>query len=129
LWNALYHEDPEIEYSRRPYGGWSLHDVVGEQYMDTVEFHGLVMDRNTFRRDFVAPATVLPALEEDDMAAFVKLSPAQADPNDPDRVWAIGLHTKRKLYGTRKDLAKQLGIPNSVKTIEKATLDSLTEVP
>ena len=69
------------------------------------------------------------ALLEDDMASgFVKLSPAEEDPDDRGRVWAIGLHTKRKLYHTRPDLAEQLRVDGAVTIIEKKTLDSLTEV-
>ena len=71
------------------------------------------------------------ALEEleDGMAAgFVKLAPEEADPNDTKRVWLVGLHSKRKMFNERPDLANALGIPKTVKIIEKKTLDRLYEV-
>lgn len=66
-------------------------------------------------------------LLEDQMPAFVKLS-ADDDDDDPGRVWIITANTKRKLYGTRPDLAQQLGIPQIVTVIQQKTLDSLIEV-
>lgn len=51
LWNAFYDQDPDIDFSRRPYGGWS--DVVGEQYTGTTQLLGIGVDKNTFRREFV----------------------------------------------------------------------------
>ena len=92
----------------------------GKLNIDALVQHALSL-RATPKRDIL--------LLEDDMASgFVKLSPTEEDPDDPGRVWAIGLHTKRKLYHTRPDLAKQLGVDNAVTFIEKKTLDSLTEI-
>lgn len=66
-------------------------------------------------------------LEDETMPAFVKLNAADDD-DDPGRVWVITANTKRKLYGTRPDLAQQLGIPQIVTVIQQKTLDSLIEV-
>ena len=53
LWNAYYDQDPDFDFARLPYGGWTIDDVVGEQYTGTTTFAGVEMDRNSFLKDFV----------------------------------------------------------------------------
>lgn len=53
LWNAYYDGDPDFDFARQPYGGWTLESVVGEQYTGSIAFEGTTVDRNSFRRDFI----------------------------------------------------------------------------
>lgn len=58
LWNALYDNDPDTDFPRLPYGGWSPAQVVGEQWAKDQMVHGLLADRDTFVRELL--------LEEED---------------------------------------------------------------
>jgi len=117
--DAIYSRFPII-----PTDGWVLveHTEVANTYTacpsDRIPWD-LVMQALTEDIDIT--------LLEDDMPAFVKLNAADDD-DDPGRVWIITANTKRKLYGTRPDLAQQLGIPQVVTVIKEKTLDSLIEV-
>ena len=92
------------------------------------------LDRAQIIRDAIALRLTerfdgaLEELEDGMAAGFVKLAPGEADPGDPNRVWLVGLHSKRKMFGERSDLANALGIPNNVKIIKKRTLDRLYQV-
>lgn len=92
------------------------------------------LDRAQIIRDAIALRLTgrfdgaLEELEDGMAAGFVKLSPEEADPNDTRRVWLVGLHSKRKMFGERTDLANALGIPTDVTIIKKKTLDRLYEV-
>jgi len=73
LWYAFYDGDPDIDFASAPFGGWTLDDVVGEQYIGTVGYHGTEVDRNSFNSEFWIDAEE--EEEGDDMAyplAFVK---------------------------------------------------------
>lgn len=46
LWSAFYDNDPDIDFGRLPYGGWTLDKLLIEQYMNTNELAGHSVDRN-----------------------------------------------------------------------------------
>jgi len=50
LWNAYYDQQPDIDFASLPYGGWTQAKVIGEQYIGTHTYKGMVMDRSTFSR-------------------------------------------------------------------------------
>jgi len=53
LWNALYDNDPDVDFPRLPYGGWSPAQVVGEQWAKDQLARGLLADRDTFVRELL----------------------------------------------------------------------------
>ena len=56
LWNALWDGDPDMDFERLPYGGWSPPRVVGEQWSGGTMVTGSVLaDRNTFVREVLMP--------------------------------------------------------------------------
>ncbi len=53
LWNALWDLQPDIDFPRLPFGGWSPSQVIGEQWSGgTMVCHQFV-DRNTFIRELL----------------------------------------------------------------------------
>lgn len=48
LWNAYYDDDPDMDFGRLPYGGWTTDQVVGEQYSRTKHLFGVEVDLNWF---------------------------------------------------------------------------------
>jgi len=58
LWNAYYDQQPDVDFAKLPYGGWTLDKVIGEQYAGSVQVDGVTVDRNSFRKDFVVPQPV-----------------------------------------------------------------------
>jgi len=56
LWSASYDNDPDIDFQKAPYGGWTLEKLMGEQYAGTVVLEGQTVDRNSFRKQFVEVA-------------------------------------------------------------------------
>lgn len=40
LWNAVYDNDPDVDFSKLPYGGWTEDKLVGEQYQGTTTVPG-----------------------------------------------------------------------------------------
>lgn len=51
LWNAFYDDDPDFDFSRFPYGGWTEDKLIGEQYGGT-SINGVEVDLNSFKEDF-----------------------------------------------------------------------------
>lgn len=60
LVNALWDNDPDIDFPRVRYGGWRDDQLVGEQYTGGQYVGGQYVDRNVFRRDFVFPKQEVP---------------------------------------------------------------------
>lgn len=46
LWNAFYDGDPDIDFSRYLYGGWSMDKLYLEQYQGTTDISGVECDLN-----------------------------------------------------------------------------------
>jgi hypothetical protein len=49
LWNAFWDEQPDVDFARFPFGGWSSDEVWGEQWSGGHVLEGQLVDRNTFR--------------------------------------------------------------------------------
>ncbi len=54
LWSAFYDGDPDIDFPTAPYGGWTLDDVVMEQFTGSSQLLDVTVDRNTIREDWWA---------------------------------------------------------------------------
>lgn len=54
LWNAYWDKDPDFDFERAPYGGWTIDSVIGTQYTGSTKMHGITVDLDAFRADFVA---------------------------------------------------------------------------
>ena len=52
IWPAFYDLDPDIDFASRPYGGWTLADVMGAQYTGTTDLDGKNVDLDTFVDSF-----------------------------------------------------------------------------
>lgn len=68
LWNAYWDGDPDVDFSRLPFGSWSPDEVWGEQWSGGAHVEGVYIDRNTFRAAAfpeLAPAPDEPAPAED----------------------------------------------------------------
>lgn len=50
LWNASWDDDPDIDFSRLPFGGWSIEQVAIEQWSEGTYVCGQFVDRNTVAR-------------------------------------------------------------------------------
>ena len=50
LINALWDDDPDINFAAMPYGGWTLAQVVGEQFNGGTEIDGVYVDLDMFNR-------------------------------------------------------------------------------
>lgn len=61
LWNALYDDDPDIDFLAHPFGGWTLASLAGEQYANSTPFGGIDVDFSTFSDEFIRPALADPA--------------------------------------------------------------------
>lgn len=65
LWNAYWDADPDIDFPKLPFGGWSIDEVIGEQWQGQVQVGGQAVDRNQFRASAfglqLPPATPAPA--------------------------------------------------------------------
>lgn len=61
LWNAAHDSDPDVDFGAGPFGGWTIDRLVGEQFSGTTTLAGLAVDRNVFRRAFVAQGAATPA--------------------------------------------------------------------
>lgn len=76
LWNAFYDSQPDIDFGARPYGPWSVADLVGEQYQGTTWLDGVQVDLNVFDLSYFAaqpgPAPEPTPGEEDDMPRLVR---------------------------------------------------------
>lgn len=130
LWNAYYDQEPDIDFAKAPYGGWTLEDVVGEQYAGTTQLAGVTVDRNSFRADFVQPAPP-PAAPEDvptealegDMTAIITTGPGGGN-------WFTNGLARRFSNSPqeREELAKALGISKEPQLVSKETLEALPVV-
>ena len=58
LWNASWDNDPDIDFQRLPYGGWTLQQIVGEQWSGGVNVGGVFADRNSFVSGILLPVPV-----------------------------------------------------------------------
>jgi hypothetical protein len=50
LVNALWDQDPDIDFAGLPYGGWTLDQLVGEQFNGGTEIAGVYVDLDMFNR-------------------------------------------------------------------------------
>ncbi|MCJ7510791.1 MAG: hypothetical protein MUP14_07895 [Dehalococcoidia bacterium] len=55
LWNALWDENPDIDFPGLPYGGWQPHQVVAEQWAGGDNYVGVFVDRDSFVRELLLP--------------------------------------------------------------------------
>jgi hypothetical protein len=53
LVNALWDQDPDIDFANLPYGGWTLAQLVGEQYNGGTEIAGVYVDLDMFNRNLL----------------------------------------------------------------------------
>lgn len=58
LWNASWDNNPDIDYASLPYGGWTLQQVVGEQWSGGTNVQGVFADRNSFVQEILLPVPV-----------------------------------------------------------------------
>ena len=77
LWNASWDNDPDFDYSRLPFGGWQVHEVIAEQFSGGIVVDGIEIDRNILRED-VVPAPTPP--------------PTPPPPNPVKTIDGIGVH-------------------------------------
>ena len=66
LWNALWDENPDIDFPGLPYGGWQPHQVVAEQWSGGQNVEGVFVDRDSFVRELLVPQEekTMPTLEQ-----------------------------------------------------------------
>ena len=81
LWNASWDNDPDVDFLRLPFGGWTMERLCGEQYAGASVINGVEVDSNVFRKSF------LPALPEP--------PPVDPPPVDPPPVEVHGTLTWR----------------------------------
>ena len=55
LWNASWDNDPDIDFSRLPFGGWTRESVIGEQWSGGTIKCGQSVDQNTFEEYVLLP--------------------------------------------------------------------------
>lgn len=60
LHNALWDKAPDIDFPSLPFGGWTLDQLVAEQWSGGTYVEGVFVDRNTFIKELLVP-------EEDNM--------------------------------------------------------------
>lgn len=48
LWHSYYDLDPDIDFGRMQYGGWTMADLIGEQFQGTTIVAGQSVDKNVF---------------------------------------------------------------------------------
>jgi len=61
LWNAFGDRQPDIDFD--PYGGWTVNDLIGEQYWLDTTVEGVFCDRDMFRKGVFEPAAPPPPPE------------------------------------------------------------------
>ena len=52
IWNSYYDYDPDIDFWRYPWGGFSLEDLIGEQFQGTTTILGKEFDLSIVDADF-----------------------------------------------------------------------------
>ena len=55
LWNAVWDNNPDIDFDRLPFGGWTRATVIGEQWSGGHQQCGQSVDSNTFERYVLLP--------------------------------------------------------------------------
>ena len=58
LVNAFWDEDPDIDFARLPYGGWTLEQLLGEQYNGGTDICGVNVDLDMFNRSLLLEGTM-----------------------------------------------------------------------
>lgn len=53
LHNALWDENPDVDFPKLPYGGWTPDMVLAEQYSGGTNVEGSFVDNNTFNADIL----------------------------------------------------------------------------
>ena len=57
LWNAYYDNDPDYDFSKLPFGGWTYELLVGEQYQGTTTYPGsdpaFDVDYSEFKEEWI----------------------------------------------------------------------------
>ena len=56
LWNAYWDEDPDIDFTHLPFGGWTVDQLVGEQYTGGTDVGNVFVDLNEFNGGLFSPA-------------------------------------------------------------------------
>ena len=65
LWNALWNNSPNIDFSSLPFGGWTRESVIGEQWSGGTVICNQSVDRNTFEEYVLLPQEeVVPIVPE-----------------------------------------------------------------
>lgn len=71
LWNAYYDDDPDIDYQKLPYGGWTIAKLAGEQYTNTTDIAGgVAVDFSVFSDEWILSLTQ--GIPDTDFAGTVK---------------------------------------------------------
>lgn len=55
LWNANWDQQPDIDFPSLPFGGWTLQQVIGEQWSGGTLVNGQFADQNTFVKELLWP--------------------------------------------------------------------------
>lgn len=67
LWNAFWDDNPDFDFERFPYGGWTIDEVLGEQFQGSTDLQGnltmvagQLVDKNVFRLELLNPPVIQP---------------------------------------------------------------------
>ena len=55
LWNASWDNNPDIDFIRLPFGGWTRATIIGEQWSGGIIKCGQSVDQNTFEEYVLLP--------------------------------------------------------------------------
>lgn len=70
LHNALWDKAPDIDFPSLPFGGWTLDQVVAEQWSGGGYVEGVFVDRNTFVKELLLPeGETMPSEDQRELAA------------------------------------------------------------
>jgi hypothetical protein len=73
VWNANYDGDPDVDFSKAPWGPWVEADIMGEQFQGSTDIEGVTVDLNEFRDGFFAANAVGAATVSDQEEDMPKL--------------------------------------------------------
>lgn len=64
LFNAMWDQNPDVDFASLPYGGWTVEQVMSEQYTGGTRVEGIFVDRDSFNLEALEG---LMALSQDDL--------------------------------------------------------------